>query len=169
LLEFGLALPVLLLFLAGGLDLARAFFVGVETSDEAREATLFISRTAQPFGYDSLSTYDSYLPAPSGSCSGSDCTSAPAAAVAEQAFASSGMLSCPIGSTSFTFTPYSNTQAPLSQTFPVSSGGDEAGAGYAKDSFTVTARVTCNLPLLTPLLSSPVTIGATSTAYVVEP
>jgi len=39
--EFALALPVLLLFLAGGSDLARVYFVGNQTVDAAREAALY--------------------------------------------------------------------------------------------------------------------------------
>ncbi len=162
---------MLLLFLAGGADLARAYFVGVQTSDAARESALFIARNAS---YDSLTDYQNIeiQGSSTGSCSGTDCSTCiaadkcPAVTVGAQAFAGS-LLSCPSGSTTFNFTPYAKRDSPLSQTFP--SGGDVADAGYTTDSFSVKVTVTCALPLLTPILLSPVSVVATSSAYVVEP
>ncbi len=43
LVEFALVVPVLLLLLAGGTDLARAYFVGIEMTDAARAGALFVS------------------------------------------------------------------------------------------------------------------------------
>ncbi len=39
--EFAIALPLLLLLLAGGSDLARIYFVGDQIADAAREAALY--------------------------------------------------------------------------------------------------------------------------------
>jgi Flp pilus assembly protein TadG len=41
LVEFALCLPILLLLLAGGADLARAYFIGIEVADGARQAALY--------------------------------------------------------------------------------------------------------------------------------
>jgi Flp pilus assembly protein TadG len=43
LVEFALIFPVMLLLVAGGVDLARIYFAGNETQDAAREAALYAS------------------------------------------------------------------------------------------------------------------------------
>lgn len=43
LVELALAAPVLLLLLAGGADLARAYFAGIEVQDGARDAALYMT------------------------------------------------------------------------------------------------------------------------------
>lgn len=43
LVEFALVVPILLLLLAGGTDLARAYFVGIEMTDAARAGALYVS------------------------------------------------------------------------------------------------------------------------------
>lgn len=150
--EFALVFPLLLLLVVGGTDLARAYFVGVEVSDAARESALYIARTG-PYG--SPASYAAQIP-PSGSCTGSACSTYPAIFVGEQAFAGS-LLTCPSAATTWTVAPplLPNTPSPSS--------------GYGSDSFEVSVTVTCALRLLTPLLPSPVAIEAKSTAYVVEP
>ncbi len=152
LVEFALALPLLLLLVVGGSDLARAYFVGIEVSDAARESALYIARTG-PF--NTAGSYSAIIP-PTGSCTGSSCSSYPAIYVGEQAFAGS-LLTCPPAATTWTFAP-----APDSFTLGTSNG-------YSSDSFQVSVSVSCALSMLTPGAPSPVTIRANSNAYVVEP
>lgn len=47
LVELALVLPVMVLLLAGGTDLARAYFVGIEMTDAARAGALYVS-TSDP-------------------------------------------------------------------------------------------------------------------------
>lgn len=44
--EFALCFPIVLLLLAGGADLARAYFVGIEVADGARQAALYAADNA---------------------------------------------------------------------------------------------------------------------------
>lgn len=150
--EFALMFPLLLLFVVGGTDLARAYFVGVEVSDAARESALYIARTG-PYG--SPASYAAQIP-PSGSCTGSACSTYPAIFVGDQAFAGS-LLTCPSSATTWTIAPAPSTTMPA------------AASGYESDSFQVSVTVTCALRLLTPLLPSSVAIEAQSSAYVVQP
>ncbi|MGB6771416.1 MAG: TadE/TadG family type IV pilus assembly protein [Candidatus Dormiibacterota bacterium] len=49
LVEFALVLPVLLVLVAGGADLARSYFVGIEVADGARQAVLFAADNAYTY------------------------------------------------------------------------------------------------------------------------
>ena len=152
--EFALVLPVLLLLLAGGVDLARAYFVGIEMSNAAREASLYMARGAP---YPSSSAYAAFLP-PGGSYSGCPTTEGGAEGPAVDAACSSfagTILSCPSNELHWTFSPTSlPTQTPPSPT---------------TDSFLVTVRATCHLDMLTPLLPAVLTVSGTSTSWVIQP
>ena len=153
LVEFALALPLLLLLVVGGSDLARAYFVGIEVSDAARESAMYIARSG-PF--NTQASYAALLPS-NGSCTGTACSTLyPAIFIGDQAFAGS-LLTCPQSATTWTFAP-----APDSFT-PGTSGG------YSSDSFEVSVSVSCALSMLTPGAGPPVEIKADSSAYVVQP
>lgn len=49
LVEFAIVLPILLLLISGGADLARAFFVGIQVSDAARGVALYIANHPQAY------------------------------------------------------------------------------------------------------------------------
>ena len=49
LVEFALVLPILLLLVAGGADLARAYFVGIQIADGARQAALYAANNPDTF------------------------------------------------------------------------------------------------------------------------
>ena len=137
LVEFALVAPILLLLLAGGADLARAYFVGIQVSDGAREASLYIARDAP---YTSSSDYSSVLPSSnpySGCPSTTGGAEGPAIDAGCGAFGGS-FLSCP--SSGITWTLSRDTLPSQSGTSPTS------------DSFKVTVTAVCQLHLLTPLL-----------------
>jgi len=146
-------LPLLLLLVAGGGDLARAYFVGIQMSDGAREAALYLA--ANP-PYTSAS-YTAALP-PSGTYTGCPTTSGgaegPAVDAGCQAFAGS-LLTCPTGGISWSFTP---TSLPT-QTPPNTLG----------DSFTVKVTAVCKMNLILALVAPSVTIRSTGSASVVQP
>ncbi|MHB1501678.1 MAG: TadE/TadG family type IV pilus assembly protein [Candidatus Dormibacteria bacterium] len=48
LVEFALVVPILLLLFAGGTDLARAYFLGVELQDGVRSAALYAASNPSP-------------------------------------------------------------------------------------------------------------------------
>jgi Flp pilus assembly protein TadG len=152
LVEFAIAFPLLLLLVIGGSDLARAYFVGIEISDAARESAMYIARTGP---YNTQSSYAAILP-PTGTCTGSTCSSYPAIFIGEQAFAGS-LLSCPPAATTWTFSPAPGT-------FTLGTSG-----GYSSDSFQVSVSVTCALSMMIPGPASTVDIKANSNAYVVQP
>jgi Flp pilus assembly protein TadG len=131
LVEFALVAPILLLLLSGGADLARAYFVGIQIADGARQAALYASDNPPVSG------------APS-----SGYTSAELETIAKNnAGASAGLLGCP--ATDITVTVGSTT--------PYGSSG----------SFYQPISVSCALPLLTPLLPSPVHIASKAEALIV--
>jgi hypothetical protein len=153
LVEFALVLPLLLLLLAGGVDLARAYFVGIEVSNAAREATLYVAREGP---YLSPSDYQSELP-PSGSYTGCPSPGGAEGPAVDAGCASfqGSFLSCPANEMRWQFNP---------ATLPSQSGSDPVS-----DSFKVTVTATCRLDLLTPLLPPSVTISGSSTSMVVQP
>lgn len=153
LVEFALVLPLLLLLLAGGVDLARAYFVGIEVSNAAREASLYVARDAP---YLTSADYASALPTGGSEtgCPSSGGAEGPAVDAGCASFQGS-LLSCPASEMTWQFNP---------STLPSQSGTDPAS-----DSFKVTVTATCRLDLLTPLLPPAVTIGGSSTSFVVQP
>ena len=153
LVEFALAFPLLLLLVVGGSDLARAYFIGIEVSEAARASVMYIARSG-PF--NTPGSYSTALLPPTGSCTGTACSSYPAISIGDQSFAGS-LITCPLSATTWTFSP-----APDSFT-PGTTGG------YSSDSFEVTASVSCALNMLTPGAGPPVDIKAESSAYVVQP
>lgn len=128
-------LPLLLVLFSGGADLARAYFVGIQLADAARQAAVYASGNA-PVIDASGSTY---LP-------GSGYTATQLQAIAENN-AGSGLLNCPASA----ITVSTNPSSPV-----------PGGAPYYE-----TVTVACHLPLLTPLLPSPVTIRTTAQVLVV--
>jgi hypothetical protein len=152
--EFALVLPILLLLLAGGVDLARAYFVGIEMSNAAREASLYLAREAP---YASGPSYAAELP-PGGAYSGCPATAGgsegPAIDAGCSSFAGS-ILSCPSNELHWTISPTS-----LPAQTPPSPG---------TDSSLVTVHATCNLDMLTPLLPAAVTVSGTSTSWMIQP
>ena len=148
LVEFALVLPLLLLLLAGGADLARAYFVGIQVSNAAREASLYVAGNAPYANGD----YTAVLPT-SGTYHGClpGVGEGPAIAAGCASFAGSP-LSCPSNEIIWTVSP---TALPST-------------TGYAGNSFPVTVTATCNLDLLTPLLPTTVSISSTSSSWVLQ-
>lgn len=150
LVEYALVVPALLLLLAGGADLARAYFVGIEVSNAAREASLYVAGNAP---YTNSSGYSAVLP-PSGhytGCPSSGGSEGPAVDAGCSSYSGSP-LSCPSNEVSWTFSPAS---MPTSTSAP-------------GNSFQVTVVAKCQLDLLTPLLPPHVTISSTSTSWVLQ-
>ena len=54
--EFALIFPLLLLLVAGASDLTRAFFVGIEISDGARQAALYAASNPDTYTQSQLNT-----------------------------------------------------------------------------------------------------------------
>lgn len=142
LVEFAIVLPVLLILLAGGADLTRAFFVGIQIADGARSAALYAADNPDTFTYD-LTNEQGTPPEPVAQ-------SALSAVVAQES--GFNVLTCPSADLHLTLGP----QVP-----PPSGTNIPAGAYYQP------VTVTCQLPLLTPGLPSPVTIRSTATALIV--
>jgi len=151
-------LPILLFLVAGGGDLARAYFVGIQMSDGARESALYIAANG-PYLTQGSSTasseYAAELPS-SGTYTG--CPTAggaegPAVDAGCQAFSGS-FLACPSNDIKWTFAP---------ATLPTQPGTPTS------DSFTVTVTAVCKLSMVLALVAPSVSIKSTSTAYVVQP
>ncbi len=124
LVEFALVVPILLLLLSGGADLARAYFVGIQIADGARQAGLYASDNP-----------------PVTTVSASGYTTADLQAIAESnAGSGTGLLGCPSADVTVT----------VGATIAYGSSG----------SYYQPITVSCALPLLTPLLPSPVDIGS---------
>lgn len=138
LVEFALVLPIMLLLLAGGADLARVFFVGIEITDGARQAALYAADNAGTL-------YD----ADGGQLSTTSPTTQQQLTFI--AAGSAGFLQCPSGDIHVSVPP----------TTPDQYSGSNA---LAVDQ---TVTVVCRLPLLTPLLPSPVTIVSSATGLVI--
>ncbi|MHB8324087.1 MAG: TadE/TadG family type IV pilus assembly protein [Candidatus Dormibacteria bacterium] len=49
LVEFAIVLPILLLLISGGVDLTRAFFVGIQISDASRQAALYAANNPDSY------------------------------------------------------------------------------------------------------------------------
>lgn len=56
LVEFALVVPIILLLVAGGVDLARAFFIGIQMTDGARQAALFASENPTTYSSAELTS-----------------------------------------------------------------------------------------------------------------
>lgn len=122
-------LPVLLFLIAGGADLTRSFFVGIQIADAARQAALYAANNAGTYDQAQLQTV----------------------AVNN---AGSGPLVCPTG----------DLRVTLGATY--SDGALPSDPLLTQQPYFQPVVVTCSLPLLTPLLPSPVTIRTTATALV---
>ncbi len=153
LVEFAIILPVLLILVAGGVDLARAYFVGIEMTNAAREASLYVAREAP---YLSATAYGDVLPStiPYSGCPTPVATSEGAALAVGCASFAGSLLSCP--SNEVTWTSLNPTNLPAQASPP----------NPSSDSFPFSISVQCKLDLLTPLLPPSVTISSTSTSWV---
>lgn len=116
-----MVLPLLLFLLAGGTDLARAYFVGIQVADGARQAALYASENG--------STY----------------TDAQLTEIAKSNAGGGGILGCPAASVFVT-------------------AGSSTGGSVPYDQ---PVTVVCELPMLTPLIPSPVAIRATAEVLIV--
>ncbi|NNM96659.1 MAG: hypothetical protein HKL89_03515 [Candidatus Dormibacteraeota bacterium] len=121
LVEFALVLPLLLFLLAGGTDLARAYFVGIQVADGARQAALYASENGATYTYAQLKE------------------------IAKNNASGGGILGCPAASVSVT-------------------AGSSTGSSTLYDQ---PVTVVCELPMLTPLIPSPVAIRATAKVLIV--
>lgn len=139
LVELALIFPLLFLIVAGGVDLARAYFLGIETSNGAAQAALYVADNA--------------------SNSGSPPTSFTAAQLKGVVTTSYGgsLLSCPsISVTQNQSISASEPNGTDSDTYP------SAGSFYEY------VTVTCVFPPLTPLFPVNLTLRSTSSDFVVE-
>lgn len=118
--EFALILPILLILVAGGADLGRALFVGIQITDAARQASLYAAGNPTSYTQPELK------------------------AIAEGG-AGSGALVCPAGQLHLSLGPTS----------------DVTGGGSLQP-----VTVTCDLPMLTPGIPSPVKLTATATVLI---
>ncbi len=123
--------PILLLLLSGGADLARAYFVGIQIADGARQAALYASDNPPVNGVSPSGYTPTELEAIAKNNAGS----------------TAGLLGCP--SADITVTVGSTT------------------AYGSSGSFYQPISVSCALPLLTPLLPSPVHIASKAEALIV--
>lgn len=126
--EFALVVPILLLLMAGGTDLARAYFVGIQVADGARQAALFASEYGSTYTSGQLTT------------------------IAESNAGSGGFLGCP--------------STHIGVSFGTGTGETGSSTGSSKPYYQP-VTVICNLPMLTPLIPSPVAIRATAEVLIV--
>ncbi|MHB1525090.1 MAG: TadE/TadG family type IV pilus assembly protein [Candidatus Dormibacteria bacterium] len=138
LVEFALVLPILALLLSGGADLARAYFVGIQIADGARQAGLYASDHPPVLAGSGPSTVP-----------GSGYTTPDLQAIAtSNAGGASGLIGCP--------------STDITVKVGATSTDSNTGPGYYQP-----VSVSCSLPLITPFLPSPVTIGSTVEALVI--
>ncbi|MHB1576436.1 MAG: TadE/TadG family type IV pilus assembly protein [Candidatus Dormibacteria bacterium] len=128
--EFALVVPILLLLLAGGADLARAYFVGIQIADGARSAALYAANNPDTFTYNSSATNTAELQAIAQSNTGT----AP--------------LVCPTGDLTLTL------------------GSQYPSSPIVSPDYYQPITLVCELPLLTPLLPSPVKIQTSVTVLI---
>lgn len=138
--EFALILPIVLLLLGGGADLARVYFMGIETSNGAAQAALYVANQ----------TSDSSPP-----------TFISSSQLRSIVLASYGgsLLSCPSVAVRQS---ESQAQPPV---YPSGNSTSYPTSG----SFYELVTVTCKFTPLTPFLPVSLSLVAASSAYVVEP
>jgi Flp pilus assembly protein TadG len=136
--EFALVLPLLLVLIGGGIDLARVYFMGIETSNGAAQAALYVadnsSNTSGPTSFSATNL----------------------ASVVKGSYAGS-----PLGCSAVTVVQNQSTSASgptgvNSDTYPTSG------------SFYEYVTVKCAFTPLTPFIPVSLTLKATSSDYVVE-
>ena len=139
--ELALVLPILLLLSAGAADLARAYFMGIETSNGAAQAAMYVAN------HSSNTATSTSGP--------KDYTSSQLTTVINSSYGGSP-LSCPTVnvSQSQSFTPTGPS--------PINSNS------YPSKSFYEYVTVTCDFYPLTPFFPASITLKATSSDYVVE-
>lgn len=121
LVEFALVVPIMLLLVVGGVDLARAFFIGIQITDGARQAALYASEFPTSYTAGDLTT------------------------IARQNGEAGGFLGCPGGSVSVTFT---NSQS--SPRDPANAGNAVTTTSMYPQPVTVTCEMPLFIPILTP-------------------
>ncbi len=135
-------LPLLLLLVAGGVDLARVYFMGIETSNGAAQAALFVannsSNTATPTGPQSFSS--AYLEA-----------------LVSKSYAGS-LLSC-------ASIKVTQNQSPS----PSGPTSDNSNIYPVSGSFYEYVTVSCLFTPLTPFVPMGITLKATSSNFIYEP
>jgi Flp pilus assembly protein TadG len=140
--EFALVLPLLLILLAAGADLARIYFLGIETSNGAAQAAMYVANNSSDTNTATAgpTTY----------------TAAQLKSVVSSSYSGS-FLSC--GSISVTQNQSSSPTGPSrinSDTYPTSG------------SFYEYVTVTCNFSPLTPLIPVGLKLKSTSSDLVLE-
>lgn len=137
--ELALLFPLLFLIVAGGVDLARAYFLGIETSNGAAQAALYVADNSSNTGSPPTSYAATKLKS-----------------VVAYSYGGS-LLSCPsVSVTQNQSTSASGPSSTNSDTYP------------ASGSFYEYVTVTCVFPPLTPLFPVNLTLRSTSSDYVVE-
>lgn len=140
LVELALILPIMVLLIGGGIDLARSYFMGIEVSDGASQAALYVSENS---ALTSTTTSPPTL-----------FTDTQLARVVTASYGGS-VLSCPTVSVT-------QSQTPSSAATAVSTGSP------AEDSFYEDVTVTCQFFPLTPFLPLHLAVRSTSGSYVLE-
>lgn len=140
--ELALVLPILVLLSGGAADLARAYFMGIEASNGAAAAAMYVAEHAS-----------NTASAPSGP---TEFTSSQLAAVVNASYGGS-LLSCPT-------VTVSQSQS-LTPTGPSSTNSNS----YPSKSFYEYVTVICGFYPLTPFFPVSMTLRATSSDYVLEP
>lgn len=151
----------------GGGGLARAYFVGIQVSNAARDASLYIAREApyyppQPGVPTTTGNYSTMVPSanPYVGCSTAGGSSEGlAVAIGCQSFAGTptfvnSLVGCPANDMTWTVTPL---------VLPPQSGNS------AQDSFAATVTANCQLQLFLPFVPPSINISSTSTSWVVQP
>ncbi len=157
LVEFALVFPLLLLLIGAGSVLGRAYFVGIEMSNAAREASLYVARNA-PYtsGTGTAGTYSYVLPNPDPYTSCPSTTGGAEGGAVDAGCASfaGSALTCPASNISWQITPTS---------MPQQTGNS------VSDSFEVKVTTTCMLPTYLPFMPPTEKIVGTSTSWVQQP
>lgn len=140
--EFAFVLPLLLLLMAGGLDLARVYFLGIETSNGAAQAAMYVAN------YSSGTNTTSSGP--------TTFTAAQLKSVVTGSYGGS-LLSC--GSVTVRQSQSSNPSGP---------SGTNSDSYPASGSFYEYVTVTCRFSPLTPLIPVGINLTSTSSDLVLE-
>lgn len=138
--ELALVLPIMVLLIGGGIDLARAYFMGIEVSDGASQAALYVATNS---ALTSTATSPPTL-----------FTDTQLAQVVSSSYEGS-LLACPAISVT-------QTQSPSSAATTIASGNPAA------DSFYEDVTVVCTFSPLTPFLPLTLHVKSSSGSYVLE-
>ena len=137
--ELALLLPIIVLLLGGAVDLGRAYFLGIETSNGAAQAALYVADNSSNTGSPPTSYSSTELKTIVAASYGGSLLACPAVSVVQN--------QSPTGS---------GPSSVNSDTYPKSG------------SFYEYVSVTCKFAPLTPLFPIDFSLRATSSDYVVE-